>query len=92
MVPITKLYARGIMLARSELLEGRFARPEARLNPQDAAELGADLGSSVRISANGRTQTLPVVIDPETPRGAVLVPGAAGRSPAEVVLELVEAG
>jgi NADH-quinone oxidoreductase subunit G len=90
LVPVSELYAEGNILLETQLLAARTVKPRARLNPEDALQLGAEAGSTVEISLNGRAETLPVTIDANVPAGAVLVPRGAFGEPAAVELKVVK--
>lgn len=74
LIQARKLYDRGTMIARSELLDLRRARPLAILSPIDAGALGVTEADQVVVRANGVAVTLPVGLDPYLSPGAVVIP------------------
>ncbi len=52
------------------------------LNPQDAAGLGIDDGSMVKVTGAAGTATLPVVLSPGVPRGGAWIEAAYGETAA----------
>ncbi|MDH5508675.1 MAG: molybdopterin-dependent oxidoreductase, partial [Anaerolineae bacterium] len=77
-VPVTLLYDQGSMLAASEVLQPRLAKPHVVLNPQDAAKLGVEWGAQVKVKLNGVTVTAAAEFDNSLPSRVVLVPRSLG--------------
>lgn len=69
-----RLYDRGTMIGRSELLDLRRARPYALLSPTDAGALGVTETDQVAVRTDGVEVTLPVRLDPNLVPGTVVVP------------------
>jgi NADH-quinone oxidoreductase subunit G len=90
MIPITKLYADGTILNQSELLAQRKVELEIRLNPEDAAQIGAIHGSKVQVSVNGRVEEIPATIDADVPAGVVLIPRSSFWEPSAIDLKVVK--
>jgi NADH-quinone oxidoreductase subunit G len=82
-VPITRIYDRDNVTARSHGLIKRIESNWAALNPADAERLGVAKGDTLTLSAAGREASLVARIDPALPPGVVLVPrhSAAGAVP-----------
>jgi NADH-quinone oxidoreductase subunit G len=81
-VPVTWLYDRGTIMARSKTLAPRLAAPSVIFHPNDAQKLMLSQGMAVRISWNGATAgfTAEAAVDCDStmPEGFVLVPRSLG--------------
>ncbi|MGH2537087.1 MAG: NADH-quinone oxidoreductase subunit NuoG [Candidatus Promineifilaceae bacterium] len=84
LVPIPALYQPGRLIAVSELLAGRVARPTLYLNPADAAELALADGAELGLLAAAGGQSVQAAVRPEAPAGVALlrgVPAVPARGP-----------
>lgn len=78
LVPVDRLFDRGITLRPSRLLEKRAAGPEAYMNPDDLKALELTDGAGVTMKLTASSVEIPVRADPDVPRTAVLVPRSVG--------------
>ena len=87
LVPISRLYDRGVTVLASQLLGRRLAELKLAIHPEDARRLGLLGASRAEISWDGQGTTVELSIEETTPRGAGLVPRSTGlplRQPIEV--------
>ncbi|MGH2619404.1 MAG: molybdopterin oxidoreductase family protein, partial [Anaerolineales bacterium] len=77
-VPINRLYDRGVTVSASKLLSLRLAELKLAIHPEDAARLGLLGASRAELSWDGRSSTLEFSIEANVPRGAGLVPRSTG--------------
>lgn len=78
LVPITRLYDRGITVRSSKVLHPRLAKLHLELNPKDASRLGVGDGAQVEFRLDGRSVRLPARLVETVPEGAALVPRSLG--------------
>jgi len=78
LVPISRLYDRGVTVLASKLLSLRLAELKLAIHPEDAARLGLLGASRAELSWDGRSSTLEFSIEDSVPRGAGLVPRSTG--------------
>jgi NADH-quinone oxidoreductase subunit G len=94
LVPITRLFDRGITVSHSKLLQSRLAPRQVMLHPQDAGDLGLLELAEVELAWDGRSERIPVRLHPAVPRGSALLPRSLGlplNSPTPVHIRKVEA-
>ena len=84
-VPVTRLYDRGMIMARSTTLRSRLSTPSVIFHPNDAHKLMVAKGMSVRLRWNGSNAETVVDCDGTMPEGFVLVPRSLGISISEPV-------
>ncbi len=77
-VPITRLYDRGALIARSQTLSARLPRPFILLHPDDAAQLDLSAAGMAAVTLEGHTAQVEVRLDASVPAGFVLVPRSMG--------------
>jgi NADH-quinone oxidoreductase subunit G len=85
LVPVERLYDRGITVQSSELLEPRVAKLQLRLSPDDAKRLGIESGTAVKLQLNGRKIEAPAVVEELVPKGQVIVDRSLGVEAVEPV-------
>jgi NADH-quinone oxidoreductase subunit G len=93
LIPVEKLYDRGITVQSSDVLEPRMGTLHLRLNPEDAKRLGIESGAMVAMSLNGRKVEAPVMVEDLVPKGQVIVDrslGVAAVEPISVELKPVD--
>jgi len=73
-VPVTVLYDREPVFAKTELLHQRVPQPHVTLNPADADNLKITDGDMLGVTVNGHTVSVAAVIDKKTPQGVTLMP------------------
>ena len=78
LVPVTRLFDRGITVSQSELLESRLAPRQVILHPQDAGDLGLLELAEVELAWDGRSERIAVRLHPAVPRGSALLPRSLG--------------
>ncbi len=78
LVPFTRLYDRGSLMAYSSLLEKRLAPAALWLHPATAARFGLQPGQEFSFALNGSKHGLPVTLDESLPPGVGLVPRSCG--------------
>ena len=89
LIPIKKLYDRGVTVRSSSVLEPRLASPKIRINSQDAERLGIESGNAISLSINGSTYKAPASVEERVPKGQVIVDRSSGVAVVEpVVVEL----
>ncbi len=89
-VPVTRLYDRGAIIARSTTLGSHLSALSVVFHPNDAQKLMVSKGVKVRLSWNGANTEAVVDCDGTMPEGFVLVPrslGMAVDSPVAVKVE-----
>jgi NADH-quinone oxidoreductase subunit G len=89
LVPCNRLYDNGAMMAGTELLNARKARPVLILHPATAALLKLDRGAMAAVDMQGAVFELTVEIDENAPQGLGLTPASVGApltSPRQVNL------
>ena len=77
-VPITRLYDRGTIIARSATLASRLSAPSAVFHPNDAQRLKLSKGMAVSLRWNGSSAEATVDCEGTMPEGFVLVPRSLG--------------
>jgi len=82
LVSVNRIYDRGTTLGPSALLDSRKAKKHAVVHPEDI-KLGDNQEAVITI--DGSSERVPVTVDPELPRGAVLVPRSVGLPVTEPV-------
>lgn len=91
-VPVTRLYDRGTIMARSKTLGSRLSASSVVFHPNDAQKLMLVEGANVRLSWNGSSAEAAVDCDHTMPEGFVLVPRSLGLTVnAPVVVEVEKA-
>lgn len=80
LVPVVKLYDRGITVLPSEVLKPRLASPSLSVNPADAERMGLVDGGQAEVRWSGRSKKIRVQVDEGVPEGAALVPRSMGIS------------
>jgi len=78
LVPINRLYDRGVTVLASTLLSQRLAELKLVIHPEDAERLGLLRVSRAELSWDGRSTTLEFTVEESVPRGAGLVPRSTG--------------
>jgi len=78
LVPVTRLFDRGITVSHSELLQSRLAPRQVMLHPQDAGDLGLLELAEVELAWDGRSERIAVRLHPAVPRGSALLPRSLG--------------
>lgn len=78
LAPVTRLYDRGNTLLPSRLLEQRIAPCAVWLHPQTAASFGVTEVEAVRLSGEGWSQEVQVVLDESVPVGVGLAVRSSG--------------
>ncbi|HNB50969.1 MAG TPA: molybdopterin-dependent oxidoreductase, partial [Anaerolineales bacterium] len=89
-VPVTRLYDRGTIIARSKTLAPRLSASEVVFHPNDAQKLMLSKGMKIRISSNGSGTEAVVDCDGTMPEGFVLVPRSLGMAVTQPVAVEVE--
>ena len=93
LVPVERLYERGVTVEPSSILQSHLSVLELRLNPEDARRLNIEGGTTVTLSINGYQLKAPAQIVPGVPKGQVLVDRGSGLGIVEpVVVELKPVG
>jgi NADH-quinone oxidoreductase subunit G len=77
-VPVSRLYDRGNTILPSTLLHNRLEAPQVVLHPEDAEQLGLEMGSTTSVTVNGVQATVTAHIDNSLPKGTVLIPRSLG--------------
>ena len=77
-VPLSFLYDSGKLISHSGLLENRMVKKVIWLNPQTAQKAGLSEDGFARISVNGYSEKLEIVLDQKLPEDVVLVPRHIG--------------
>ncbi|MFN3742094.1 MAG: NADH-quinone oxidoreductase subunit NuoG [Anaerolineales bacterium] len=78
LVPITRLFDAGSLVAPSSLLHQRIGTPRLLLHPNTAQAEGVQDGDQVLISWEGHQAEAKVVVDESVPSGVGLVPRSMG--------------
>lgn len=78
LIPIDRLYDRGLTVRASEVLEPRLAGQRLEISPQDAESLGVQNGTLLELRRDGGDLSLEANVRPEVPAGAVLLPRSLG--------------
>ncbi len=78
LVPCNRLYDDGAMMAGTELLDARKARPVLTLHPSTAALLKLNRGAMAAVEIQGAVFELMVEIDENAPQGLGLTPSSVG--------------
>ncbi|MEN8171641.1 MAG: NADH-quinone oxidoreductase subunit NuoG [Chloroflexota bacterium] len=92
-VPITRLYDRGTMLSKSEVLGSHLPEPFVVLNPEDAQRVKTADGMTVSITLAEESYVAVVGTDETVPTGIVLVPRSVGMpisGPAKLEIHIAE--
>ena len=79
-VPVTRLYDRGMIIARSTTLGSHLPAPSVIFHPNDAQRLMVSKGMKVRLSWNGANTEAEVDCDGTMPEGFVMVPRSFGMA------------
>jgi NADH-quinone oxidoreductase subunit G len=77
-VPVTRLYDRGMTVLPSPLLRARMARPELCLHPQTAAALGLAENDQIVLAIDEAQVQVQIKTDDTLPEGAALAPRSVG--------------
>lgn len=91
LVPVTRLFDRGLTMTSSELLASRLAPRQVLLHPDDAQRIGLQGAAEVQITWDGRTERVLARADRQVPPGSALAPrslGLALTAPASVQIRL----
>jgi predicted molibdopterin-dependent oxidoreductase YjgC len=78
LIPITRLYDRGVTVRSSKVLHPRLAKLHLELNPKDASHLGVGDGAQVEFRVNGVSVQLPARLMDTVPEGVALLPRSLG--------------
>jgi len=78
LVPVTRLYDRGVTLRHSKLLAQRLAEREIILNPEEAHRHSLSAGEPAQVHLDGRAHSVTVRTDAAIPAGVALVPRSVG--------------
>ncbi len=78
LIPISRLYDRGVTMLASKLLSLRLAERRLAIHPDDAERLGLIGASRAELSWDGRESTVEFSIEKDVPRGAGLVARSTG--------------
>ena len=78
LLPISRLYDRGMTLLPNPLLRARLTRPEVWLNPATAAERQLENNDQVALLLEGERIPVQVKIDETLPAGVGLIPRSVG--------------
>jgi len=92
-VPITRLYDRGTMLCRSDVLRSHLPEPFVLLNPQDAQRTKAADGMTISVTISEQSYVAVVQTDKTVPSGIVLVPRSVGlpiNGPTSIEIHIAE--
>jgi NADH-quinone oxidoreductase subunit G len=92
-VPLTRLYDRGALMAGSELLNARLAEPVLWMHSATAAAFGLKDGDVLPVILSGHTMTVKLVVDDGLPQGVAMAPRSVGlplSHPAALALPKVE--
>jgi NADH-quinone oxidoreductase subunit G len=81
LVPVARLYDRGITVTQSELLGPRLAPRQLLLHPDDAGDHGLEEQLEAQIAWDGRSERVAVRLHPGVPRGSALLPRSLGLGP-----------
>jgi NADH-quinone oxidoreductase subunit G len=93
LLPVTRLYDRGTLLAPSKLLDQRVAEAALWLHPETAAAQGLIAGAQITITLSGHTYPVKIVTDETVPTGVALVPRSVGlpvSQPQVLMLQAVD--
>ncbi|UCF60281.1 MAG: NADH-quinone oxidoreductase subunit NuoG [Anaerolineaceae bacterium] len=93
LVPINRLYDRGISVRSSKVLHPRLDVLHLELNPKDASHLGVGDGAQVEFRVDGRSVQLPARLMDSVPEGVALIPRSLGFQvvrPTSIQIKLVE--
>ena len=77
-LPTTRLYDRGTIFVRSDVMHPRLPGPIVELNSVDAAKLELVDGDDVDIEINGRETVLVARVGNRAPEGVILIPQSLG--------------
>jgi NADH-quinone oxidoreductase subunit G len=80
-IPVQRLYDRGPLFEKSELMHQRIPAPYAELNSQDAANRGIADGDRITISFSGYEIDVTARVDGAAPVGTVLLPRRLSNVP-----------
>jgi NADH-quinone oxidoreductase subunit G len=78
LIPVTRLYDQGALLAPSKLLKDRMAQPSIWLHPETAGALGLADRSKFPVTLSGHSQEVTIVLSDTVPVGVGLVPRSVG--------------
>jgi NADH-quinone oxidoreductase subunit G len=78
LVPVTRLYDRGTLLAASPLLQAHLEGLVVTLNPLTAGILGITAGQKARLNFNGFEVVVEVALEVGVPQNVVLLPRSVG--------------
>jgi NADH-quinone oxidoreductase subunit G len=93
LIPVEKLYDRGVTVQSSAILEPRMGSLHLRLSPEDAKRLGVKNGAVIAMSLDGRKVEAPAIVEELVPKGQVIIDrslGVAAVEPISVELKAVE--
>jgi len=77
-MPVTRLYDRGTLMAASSLLEKRLAAAALWMHPDTAAAFDLAGENEVAVTLSGHTSTVSIVRDDHLPVGVALAPRSVG--------------
>ncbi len=78
LVPITRLYNRGTLLAHSAILEPLIPEPHVQVSQSDAERLGLGSGDWVKVSLDGMDFEATAEVEESVPPGVLLMPRGLG--------------
>jgi NADH-quinone oxidoreductase subunit G len=78
LIPVTRLFDRGLTVAQSGLLGPRLAPRQLLLHPEDAGERGLRELAEVEIAWDGRRERIQLRLHAGVPRGSALLPRSLG--------------
>ena len=90
LLPVTRLYDQGAMLAQTHLLDQRIAQAEVSVSPATARALGLNSGDQGQFNLAGKSYLLPVVVQDNLPDGVALLPRSVGLPLVEPVVTRLE--
>jgi NADH-quinone oxidoreductase subunit G len=94
LIPVTRLFDRGLTVAQSDLLSSRLAPRQILLHPEDAGERGLGEMAEVELAWDGRSERIQLRLHAGVPRGSALLPRSLGlplTSPTPVRLTAAKA-
>lgn len=74
LIPVVRLFDRGTMISKSEILQSVIPSPHIEINPDDAATLGITDGDRVRVRSSRLEIETEAWVQEHAPRGVILVP------------------
>ncbi len=92
-VPVTRLYDRGVTVSTADLLHARIGEAFISLHPSVAESFGVQAGERVKLSLDGTSAEVVVKIDESISTGVALLPRSMGlpiHEPTEASLKAVK--